>query len=547
MTKYLAITLGPFDIFRSVRHTREVWGASYLFSYMARRLIEKMCENGNTKANADHFIQPNISDPRLFEPMSGVGLFPDHIIVNAKILNGRNFEDIKKAVVQELGTLVGDKNGFLTAYLRIECIECEVRANENPIHIAATYLDAAELQPRLVSEFVLKKTSNSELQASPLKLFLKHINKKDGFMREHYQAFDVNDTVRFESLVEIATREVWKKDESSKNKYKYLVNKYLWNGDDDVDSDGEFVAALQKDFKDVFKTYHKYVCVVKADGDGIGKRITSLTDVSEIQKLSKSLLNWGLDVKDTIRAYGGVPIYVGGDDLLFFAPVCNNKSTIEPKNIVALLRQIKNNFVESFDEAEGFSPNLSFGLSISYYKFPLSEAIEKADSLLALVKKEDNKAQGNKGGKLAVSLLKHSGSTFDLELKLDDSKPLLAAFDGIYEQMGKEKVADKAFLNGVNYKIRENQTLIERVATDPARLQNVFENIFEQNLKDPKAKDQYLARLQSLIGVSFTNDVYQKQNEIENHVKVGTDMATKEVFSTVRLAKFLRGLEELKD
>lgn len=557
MNQYLAITLGPiYETFRSVRHTREVWGASYLFSYIAKRIIEKLCENGDTAANAHHFVQPNISDERLFEKNQkmGVGLFPDRIIVNAEILKGKDFEtEIKSKIIDELANLMGDTQGFLKNYLRIDWCFCEVKESENPIKIAAAYLESAELQPRIVSSFDLKleNKNGSTLQANVLKLFMKAVNK-NGFLKEHYQEKDVNNTERFESLVEISTRELWKKDDAVKSKYIKLVNQYLWKDDEDVDSDGDFVKALQKDFKDDFKTYHKYVCVVKADGDGIGKLITGFTandKIAQIGNLSKGLLEWGLEVKDTIRKYGGVPIYVGGDDLLFFAPICNSYSTTASQNIFSLLKQIKKSFEDKFETNwstnGGDKVSLSFGLSITYYKFPLSEAIEKAGKLLTLTKDASNNSNGEKGGKLAISFLKNSGSTFDFELKLKEDDALQMAFGELYNTM----TSDQSFLNGVNFKLRDNQELIEKLADSESRLLNVFVNVFEEEIipTKRKAKDEYLMVLREFLRLSFNKSYHRNKNTRQNRMKEGTILAMREVFSAVRFAKFLRGYEELKD
>ncbi|WP_028668751.1 type III-B CRISPR-associated protein Cas10/Cmr2 [Runella zeae] len=555
--KYLAITLGPiYETCRSVRHTREVWAASYLFSYIAKRIIEKLCENGGTAADAHYFVQPNISDARLFDKNQkiGVGLFPDRIIVNADILKERDFDvDIKGEIIEELATLMGDTQGFLGKYFRIDSCLCQVEESKNPIKVAAEYLETAELQPRLVSSFDLipEGKKGSKLQANVLKLFMKAVNK-NGFLKEHYQAKDINNTERFESLVEISTRELWKKDALAKSKYIQLVNRYLWKNGEDVDLDGDFVKALQKDFKDDFKTYHKYVCVVKADGDGIGKLITGFTGsdkIEQIEKLSKGLLEWGLEVKDVIRDYGGVPIYVGGDDLLFFAPVCNCYSKTAAQNIFSLLKQIKKSFEDKFETKkttnDGDKVSLSFGLSITYYKFPLSEAMDKAGELLGLTKDETNQSNGKKGGKLAISLLKHSGSTFDFELKLQDEDALQVAFGKLYNTM----TSDQSFLNGVNYKLRENQELIEKIANAESRLHNVFVNIFEEEteLSKRKSQDEYLTVLRELLSLSFNKEFYRNKDTRQNRVKEGTTLAMREVFSAVRFAKFLRGYEELKD
>ena len=309
---------------------------------------------------------------------------------------------------------------------------------------------------------------------------------------------------------------------------------------------------MQQDFNDVFKTYHKYICIVKADGDGIGKLITGFTGddkIEQIEKLSKGLLEWGLDVKDTVRHYGGVPIYVGGDDLFFFAPVSNCYSTTSSQNIFSLLKQIKKSFEKKFETNwtanNGNQVSLSFGLSITYYKFPLSEAMDKAGELLDLTKDASNQSNGDKGGKLAISFLKNSGSTFDFELKLQDNNVLQVAFEKLYNTM----TSDQSFLNGVNYKLRDNQELIEKIADDESRLLNVFINIFEEetDLSKRKPEDEYLTVLRELLSLSFNKEFHRKKIIRQNRMKEGTTLAMREVFSAVRFAKFLRGYEELKD
>src|SRR5690606_32717211 len=110
-----------------------------------------------------------------------------------------------------------------------------------------------------------------------------------------------------------------------------------------------------------------------------------------------------------ISSYGGVPVYIGGDDALFFAPVRYGE-----KDIYMLIDQIDEAFHKSLTEA-GISnkPSLSVGISIAYYKHPLVENLERSrDKLFGKAKN----FQFKNGKKNAVACLvqKHSGHQFEI-------------------------------------------------------------------------------------------------------------------------------------
>ena len=73
------------------------------------------------------------------------------------------------------------------------------------------------------------------------------------------------------------------------------------------------------------KSYHDYICIVQADGDNMGKVVTHLPE-NTIYQISEKLMKFGKEVCELITDFGGLPIYAGGDDLLFIAPVCGNQS-----------------------------------------------------------------------------------------------------------------------------------------------------------------------------------------------------------------------------
>jgi|GEM_PF-3945638 len=74
--KYIALTLGP--IYRTLmlaKSSKELWAASYLFSYLGKKIIEPFIKNT--------FVLPIVDDDRLLLPHEGAGLYPDRYIFEA--------------------------------------------------------------------------------------------------------------------------------------------------------------------------------------------------------------------------------------------------------------------------------------------------------------------------------------------------------------------------------------------------------------------------------------------------------------------------------
>ena len=77
------------------------------------------------------------------------------------------------------------------------------------------------------------------------------------------------------------------------------------------------------------KSYHKYFCIVQADGDNMGKTIQN----GNVAAISTALIQYAAAAVPKISDYGAMPIYAGGDDLLFIAPVVGK----DGKNIFDLI------------------------------------------------------------------------------------------------------------------------------------------------------------------------------------------------------------------
>lgn len=129
----------------------------------------------------------------------------------------------------------------------------------------------------------------------------------------------------------------------------------------------------------------------------------------DLPKVSAALSEFGFEAKKLIEKFGGMPIYAGGDDLLFIAPVVGEDGRT---TIFDLLENLEDN---AFDPVKALVPNasLSFGVSITYFKFPMYESLGMARALLFdQAKKVDGKRA------VAWTLQKHSGERFSAEFFL---------------------------------------------------------------------------------------------------------------------------------
>ena len=275
------------------------------------------------------------------------------------------------------------------------------------------------------------------------------------------------------------------------------------------------------------KSHHRYFCVVQADGDNVGKTV-SHKDLAagKVLEISTQLVEFGLKATQLIEDFGGLPIYAGGDDLLFIAPVIGQDGT----HIFKLLDAIENDAFKGVkdvvdplglkdDKGKEIKASLSFGISISYYKYPLYEALESARDLLFDKAKNIEKKKA-----VAWSLRKHSGGTFDATFSLKDAD-LKTHFERLIEA-----TTDNETVSAIAHKLRQNETLVDVVleSEQPDRLNALFDKVLEFDNDKAGYFDAVKAIMPTLYRV------------------VGKDGYIQTLYSLLRTAKFIKG-EELHD
>lgn len=536
---YFALTIGPInESISSSRTTREMWASSYLFSYIIRQLVEDFKNSGM------EILLPT-PDFVNYKNYKGAGIYPDRIIAKSiypreqvqlvidKIikktandiyshLNSRNL-DITHSfkLSQSLLKTQDGINEYLQQYFRIYYLCKELDETEdNIINTLYPYLDAMELQPRILPTENFPATiykrvlsiapSKASVKTSPYRLFTDLVNNSfliDDSLgtTEERKNLGFSEKRNFSTLNEITTVELKQINPALYKIYEVAVKNEInetWQEEIERDKlsekDGEIEAKsflkLKELFYNEFKLYHNYLAIVHGDGDNIGKIIKNLTKVknknkellsqeSALKAFSKMLTSYSVKATEIIADYGATPVYIGGDDLFFFAPVATKKkSTNEWVTIFDLVAELDSLFNSEirdqneydFQLAEEYKPSISYGISITYRKFPLYEARNISYSLMK------NKAKEilNRNA-VAITLLKNSGH----DISFGFSKKSPEVFDKIRELIHARIHTKENFINSITYKLDSLKNVLIPISGKSERVKNFFMNNFNENYK----------------------------------------------------------------
>lgn len=466
--KYSAINIGPIiSTLGMARKPRELWAASFLFSHLMKCIYSEAEKKGYSI----------ISPAKPTEELSGVGIYPDRIYIKGdaetKLL-------IENAMWTFYDNLHGKKERTINNpdlnYFNVMSASCEADKDSKAIADLNQKLDVLEL-------------CNMAADSDTVQTIYNIISKKV-----------------FSSLFELAT------------------------GDDKFPIPTlEKIARAQLESRSDVKerSHHRYFCVVQADGDNVGKTVshTGLDD-GKILEISTMLVQFGLDATKLIENFGGLPIYAGGDDLLFIAPVVGKDGT----HIFKLLDDIENKAFQGVKDVVGvglkddngneIKASLSFGVSITYYKYPLYEALECARNLLFDTAKNIKQKKA-----IAWSLRKHSGGTFNAAFSLKDEE-LKKQFEKLIET-----TTDNDTVSAIAHKLRQEEALVDIVlgSGQEERLKALFDKVLEfDNDKAP-----YFDAVKSIMPI-----LYNKIDDKKKYIQT--------LYSLLRTAKFIKG-EDLHD
>lgn len=475
MAKYIGATIGPIvDTLMKAKSTRELWGASYLFSYIMKNIIKEL------KGKGKEFVIPYTGNEYLGEG-NKAGLFHDRFII--KVKSDKDFEEVIKAKNKVFESLLKDINNritkdFLDKYIKFYLVEKELKDGENVIFAISDTLDSLELNPQICE---------NELEKDYIfDYFSKEVNMPklldDAFGKDRDDKEN-----KIKSLPEIAMIDGYDKLESNQ---RNEIDK-LFKEAKIKDDENSYKILYDNG---VLKKHHKYYAIVRADGDNIGKIIKELSN-DKYQTFSQKLFEFSKENVKIIKKYNGLTVFAGGDDLLFFSPV---------KNLFSLIDEISDNFkIKIKDKYDKIleenrikeKPTLSFGISIQYYKDPMSKAL--ADSGTMLFSEAKNYKNKNAVG---LKLLKHSGQT--VEFVTEKEKEVYEKFTKIMNEHSEIKT-----LKGIIYTLENQKFILENIKDDVTKIENFFVNNFKKKEHlDGKKLNEYMKTVQSFITECGKND-----------------------------------------
>ncbi len=569
MSTYLALTIGPiYKTLNNARSTKGIWAASYMFSHLIHKIMDGFIQKTKSKRE---FLIPYIeyksgSETHInweYSQAKGVGLLPDQIIIQSLPGDFEIMEDAISDVIKAFAksttndlksyfTKYGSqsaqkrKNGystdtvegleqkvesFLKNYFQIYFLEIE-NVDKNPVLDIKDILDNLELQSKIPND-----------ETFP---FIQDMLENCYYNSLIRQEFSLENR-GFPSTIEIATKQFQLLNEKS---YNNLVKRILdQNNTDSDDSQEKFIEFLKKSpFKEScpFKQYHKYIAIVQADGDSIGFLIKQIFNIKKGEEainifniFSKQFIQFSKASVKLINEYGGTNIYAGGDDLLFFAPVMtadgSNPKSSSIKHIFGLINQIDNCFKLFISECPELKdlvdecikknkrPAMSYGISISYYKFPMNEALSNAYDLLFHVAKKTRNA-------IAFRVMKHSGQYFGTSFSKTNGT--YSSFIKLIET----HLIDESYLTSVMYKLEEQKVVLKEIYafmpnndedTPDNRLLQLFKNNFDEKIHQTDDKQLFLKSVRHLVRVVFNEEI-------------DIDSRMHKIYSSLRFVNFLK-------
>lgn len=466
--KYTGINIGPIiPTFSLVKKPRELWTASYMFSYLMKCIIDKL--------PADKIISPaKLSD----KADKTIGLYPDRVFVEGEVeqeLLDKAFETFAK----ELGFDDKKVKPYFNIMLVTKDFDISLKDTEGHIMLLNGLLDRMEL-------------CNKEVNGEAKELVFNYLRDNQNLL----------------------VKKVGK--EFKERSVETIASYDIFEGDNDKSD--------------------KYICIVQADGDNMGSVVSSLPE-RLIVELSKKLLSFGETSCNTIREYGGLPIYAGGDDLLFLAPVLTSKGSIF--DLIKSLDEHYKIVQEYVDDKlnDSVHTSMSYGISMTYHKYPLYEALDKArESLFDIAKNVDKK------NAVAWNLQKHSGSSFKAQL----SKNMTGLYNALINVINATE--NEQLVSAVSHKIRHNEVLlslwldVNDENMRKQRVKNFFDKIIDIEGKSDAAV-KYMDAVQELL-----LEVYKNASVLSNETDKLEKMRklTKIVYDMLRTAKFVKGKEDDK-
>lgn len=491
MSNYIGITIGPIvETLLLSSKPAYMWCASYIFSSLSRYIYLYLTDSERGNINRNEIISPYYpeSEDKIMAQYfaDGIGIHHDRIILKGaqgrEAVVAKAVESAIKELAQKLASSSSDDktdtaaeewNKWLRNYLQVYTVSVDVKPGENPLIVVSRYLDAAEQRKKYICvnegggvgfSVLLGESGKGDNET------IKKLAQKNGF------AINLKD-------------------------WQLTVSRNGRQGVRDIEhiADSTYDASAE-----AYKKYRSYYAFVQADGDNMGKLLKSMGgDEGKVRDFSTACIRFARDAADKIKAFGGVTIYAGGDDLCFLAPIVSEQGN----NIFTLINTLQTQFDGYFKafidpvSEDKDKPSISFGVFISYCKFPLYEAYQAAFDMLAAAKSVNSK------NAIAIKVRKHSGQQFGLTFgacrkQYGNAESPLSMLTSLLDI-----AADADVIKSVRTHIRTGSKLFDRALECPssaeaeAMIKNLFKNIFDSDVQKKHAA--YVGRIEKLFCAAY--------------------------------------------
>lgn len=523
---YLAITIGPiYETMMLCRKTREFWAASLLISLLSKELCEALKNNG---IKEEDFLVPH---PTIIgHDMKDIGLYLDRIICKVDKFNLQDLEaNIIKPAFEKLAVLVLNVEKELTtdvlkSYFKVYAIV--QKADESkPINEISNTLNTLELFNIQASD-----SKNQEI----IRRFLENVNTKyddsnkvdgesDFFLGNYLTKKDFNGHIRIPSILEISTAELQKKNPDV---LKSIFNKTIWKKKLEEEN---VLKEINANIALKVKNYHKYYAILQADGDKLGSFLMN-NNGETISNTSADLISWCKEnALKEIQDFEALPIYIGGDDVLCFAPLNNGKN-----NIIELAYQLNKTYCNK-ESTKKANSTLSISIQMSYYKSPMFESYQSSFPLLREIAKKNNYI-GKEANSCSIRMELHSGQphVFTFNFAEEYEQFILPLMEAMKIDENK-----KSFLTSVMYAIRTNENILNLIYSNDERFNAFFVNNFDEYKEVKKHTPEYKF-------IDAVKKYLLSLFQIHNSEKLENQeiyKATSQLYSAIKIIRFIKGLD----
>lgn len=471
MSQYIALTFGPITRVISLANTtRGMWAASYLFSYLAKQIIAPF--------KGRKFLLPYIDSTLFAEKYDGAGVFPDRYILEST--QEDDFGALRSKVESVIGTFAtaiapqdaDTCKAMLMQYLKVYFYQTDRKEGEND----------RDLVKRCEEQLALLEQHDSFIPSIP--------------QNKHYLSKFINSET-------LEPMRFLLNDAGIKDKFKSIVNISTGN-----DGWGKTIEP------DNSKPYERYIAIIYADGDSMGDAFKNAKDSNT---LSQQLLQFNKDAVAAINDFKGQPVFIGGDDLFFFAPVYN---PVKKQSIFTLLETLDKAFHTAL--GDNCPATLSFGVSITYYKYPMQEAVKLSQYLLDKAKGKVGNAQVNLPLKNNVlfAMQKHSGQTRSALLHKGCTKTVKKMNELIDKYVLGGDKDDLLLISSVMHNLREHEPVLLSAISDNKLLENYFSN----NYNEPSHEQfkGFFKDVQEFLNVAYS-EYLDKTDSLKNSIESPID------------------------